>query len=316
MITVTNLVKRYGSFEAVHGVSFTVGEGRVVGLLGPNGAGKTTIMKVLTGYHRQNEGTVVLDGRDVLEDPVGVKSIVGYLPEGVPLYPDMTVAEYLDFVAEARCLAPSVRPAALERVVEACGLAGFTDVRIERLSKGYRQRVGLAQAIIHDPAILILDEPTTGLDPNQILEIRQLIRSLGAHKTVILSTHILQEVEALCSEVLIINEGRIVAQGSAAQIAADMHGDERLECAFKGGPGLAYDGLGLLPSIRSIETIEASLNGLTRMRLVVAYGEADRAAEAVFDWAVAAGAKLVEMRRERLSMEDIFVRLTTEEVRP
>ena len=315
MITVTNLVKRYGTFEAVHGVSFSVGEGRVVGLLGPNGAGKTTIMKVLTGYHRQSEGTVVLDGKDVLEDPVAVKSIVGYLPEGVPLYPDMTVGEYLGFVAEARRLEPQARAAAQDRVVAACGLTGFVDVRIERLSKGYRQRVGLAQAIIHDPAILILDEPTTGLDPNQILEIRQLIRSLGAHKTVILSTHILQEVEALCSEVLILNEGRIVAQGSAAQIAADLHGDERLECAFKSGPGLDWRSLERLPSIRSVQTVDDHSGGVTKVRLVVRYGESERAAEEVFDWAVAGGTKILEMRRERLSMEDIFVRLTTEEAR-
>lgn len=315
MITVTNLVKRYGSFEAVHGVSFTVGEGRVVGLLGPNGAGKTTIMKVLTGYHRQSEGTVLLDGKDVLEDPVAVKSMVGYLPEGVPLYPDMTVAEYLGFVAEARCLEPSARAAARARVIEACGLTGFADVRIERLSKGYRQRVGLAQAIIHDPAILILDEPTTGLDPNQILEISQLIRSLGASKTVILSTHILQEVEALCSEVLILNEGRIVAQGSAAQIAADLHGEERLECVFKGATSQDFGNLATLPSIRSVGSIDASESGITRVRIIVEYGEAEHAAEAVFDWAVSSGAKILEMRPERLSMEDIFVRLTTEEAR-
>jgi ABC-2 type transport system ATP-binding protein len=315
MITVTNLVKRYGSFEAVHGVSFTVGEGRVVGLLGPNGAGKTTIMRVLTGYHRQSEGAVLLDGKDVLEDPVAVKSMVGYLPEGVPLYPDMTVAEYLGFVAEARCLEQSDREAAVARVVESCGLTGFADVRIERLSKGYRQRVGLAQAIIHDPAILILDEPTTGLDPNQILEIRQLIRSLGASKTVILSTHILQEVEALCSEVLILNEGRIVAQGSAAQIAADLHGDERLECVFKGVTSHISSILATLPSIRSVDSIDASESGLTRVSIIVDYGEAEHAAEAVFDWAVSSGAKILEMRRERLSMEDIFVRLTTEEDR-
>lgn len=313
MITVTNLVKRYGTFEAVHGVSFTVGEGRVVGLLGPNGAGKTTIMKVLTGYHRQTDGIVLLDGKDVLEDPIAVKSIVGYLPEGVPLYPDMTVGEYLGFVAEARRIEPEARSAAIARVVEACGLTGFVDVRIERLSKGYRQRVGLAQAIIHDPAILILDEPTTGLDPNQILEIRQLIRSLGARKTVILSTHILQEVEALCSEVLILNEGRIVAQGSAAQIAADLHGDERLECAFKTGPGFDALALAGLPSIDSAQVLDDQGDGIKRVRLVVRYGESERAAEAVFDWAVAQGAKILEMRRERLSMEDIFVRLTTEE---
>ena len=212
MIQVEGLRKRYKEFEAVRGVSFSVGKGRVVGLLGPNGAGKTSIMKVLTGYHRPSEGTAVLNGLNVDDDPVGVKASVGYLPEGVPLYSDMTVGEYLAFVAEARGLPVQDRKTAIKKAAEACGIADMTDVLIEHLSKGYRQRVGLAQAIVHEPPILILDEPTTGLDPNQILEIRSLIRSLGAEKTVILSTHILQEVEALCSEVLILHEGRIVAQ--------------------------------------------------------------------------------------------------------
>ncbi len=315
MIEVSGLVKRYGSFEAVRGVSFTVDSGKIVGLLGPNGAGKTTIMKVLTGYHRPSGGCAILDGKDVVEDPLGVKSCVGYLPEGVPLYLDMTVAEYLGFIADARGMAGSRRKVAIEKAVDDCGLSTVAGVRMERLSKGFRQRVGLAQAILHDPAILILDEPTTGLDPNQILEIRSLILSLGSRKTVMLSTHILQEVEALCSEVLILNEGLIVAQGSAAQIAAGMQGDERLECLVKGSGAAAAMALRSVPCVLSAEPAGLAGPGVERLRIVAGPGDGDAAAEAVFDWAASSGAKLLEMRRERLSMEDIFVRLTGEESR-
>ncbi len=347
MIEVSGLVKRYGSFEAVRGVSFTVGSGKIVGLLGPNGAGKTTIMKVLTGYHRPSSGSARVGGRDVVLEPLAVKAMVGYVPESVPLYLDMSVCEYLEFVAEARGLfsygpttnvpasngltsngqPPRIRAsrgrnpagwAAIDRVIAACGLSGHSAVRIEKLSKGFRQRVGLAQAMIHDPAILILDEPTTGLDPNQILEIRALIRSLGSEKTVILSTHILQEVEALCSEVLIINEGRIVAQGSATDIAAGMQGDERIECLVKGAGVEALEALRTMPLIRSLDAggdnqPASGTPGIIKIRVGAGRGEGDLAAEALFDWAVASGGKLLEMRRERLSMEDIFVRLTSEE---
>jgi ABC-2 type transport system ATP-binding protein len=313
VIEVAGLVKRYGSFDAVKGVDFTVGDGKVVGLLGPNGAGKTTIMKVLTGYHRPSEGRAILDGKDVAIDPVGVKSIVGYLPEGVPLYLDMTVREYLDFVVEARGMPNTTRTSSIERAITSCGLSGVHGVRIERLSKGFRQRVGLAQAIVHDPHILILDEPTTGLDPNQILEIRSLIRSLGSSKTVILSTHILQEVEALCSEVLILNEGRIVAQGSASEIAASMQGEERIECRIKGELHHGMARLRAATGIQSAELTGKDSGGVENLRVVAAYGNGDIAAESVFDWAAGEGFKLLEMRRQRLSMEDIFVRLTTEE---
>lgn len=318
MIEVSGLVKRYGTFEAVRGVSFTVGSGRIVGLLGPNGAGKTTIMKVLTGYHRPSAGSAVLGGKDVVLDPVGVKSLVGYLPEGVPLYLDMTVTEYLCFASDARNMPATIGKAAsraaLEKALVDCGLTSVAGVRMEKLSKGFRQRVGLAQAIIHDPAILILDEPTTGLDPNQILEIRSLIRNLGSEKTVILSTHILQEVEALCSEVLILNEGLIVAQGSAAEIAAGMQGEERLECTVKGAAAEAQTLLRGIPGVRSVERIEqAGQSAGMKLRVIAGHGDGDAVAEAVFDWAAASGAKLLEMRRERLSMEDIFVRLTGED---
>ena len=317
MIQVEGLRKRYKDFEAVRGVSFSVGKGGVLGLLGPNGAGKTSIMKVLTGFHRPSEGSAILNGLNVDEDPVGVKAAVGYLPEGVPLYTDMTVGEYLAYVADARGIPIQNRTAAIAKATEACGIAGMADIQIEHLSKGYRQRVGLAQAIVHEPPILILDEPTTGLDPNQILEIRSLIRSLGAEKTVILSTHILQEVEALCSEVLILHEGRIVAQGSTAEIAKSMKGEERLSCLIR---AVTPEALATLEQARSFRIQSIAPLGTTdsearvHLELRADSGTGDAAAEELFDWAVAHGAKLLELRRESLSLEEIFVKLTTEEV--
>lgn len=323
MIEVSGLSKSYGGFEAVKDVSFTVGDGRVIGLLGPNGAGKTTIMKVLTGYHRPSSGRAVVGGIDAAEDPLAVKRLVGYLPEGVPLYADMTVEECLSFIAEARGIAKAERAPAAAKAMEACGLAGMGPVRIEHLSKGFRQRVGLAQAILHDPPVLILDEPTTGLDPKQILEIRALIRSLGGDKTVILSTHIMQEVEALCSEVLILNEGRIAAQGSARELSEAMQGGELITAVILGRGGGAGDagdageGSAAAKAAAALGWPEAAAKPLGGDRSELSYrapaGRGDEAAERLFDWAAASGAKLLELRRERISLEEIFVRLTSEE---
>jgi ABC-2 type transport system ATP-binding protein len=219
MIEAENLIKRYGRFEAVKGVSFRIDQGQVVGLLGPNGAGKTSIMRILTCYHFPTEGTARVDSHDVVSQPYRVRRAVGYLPENAPLYDDMKVREYLGFVADARGLTGARRRERTEMVVATCGLSPVFGREIRRLSKGYRQRVGLAQAILHDPPVLVLDEPTSGLDPNQIVEIRTLIRNLGERKTVVLSTHILQEVEALCRSVLIMNAGKLVAQGTPDEIA-------------------------------------------------------------------------------------------------
>lgn len=318
MIEVSGLSKSYGGFEAVKDVSFSAGDGRVIGLLGPNGAGKTTIMKVLTGYHRPSSGRALVGGVDVAEDPLAVKRLVGYLPEGVPLYADMTVREYLSFIAEARGLAPGEREPAAAKAMEACGLVGMGPVLIEHLSKGYRQRVGLAQAILHDPPVLILDEPTTGLDPNQILEIRSLIRSLGGDKTVILSTHIMQEVEALCSEVLILNEGRIAAQGSARELSEAMQGGERIRAVILaregGAAGAGPDARAAAAALGWADAESGPLgDGKSELSYRAPAGRGDEEAARLFDWAAASGAKLLELRRERISLEEIFVRLTSEE---
>jgi ABC-2 type transport system ATP-binding protein len=339
LIELKELRKSYNGVEAVHGVSFAAETGSVLGLLGPNGAGKTTIMKVLTGYHFPSSGTALVDGVDVAEDPLAVKRRVGYLPESVPLYQDLTVAEYLDFAADARGLeagrrAGGARAAAIERAIASCGLAGVYRKRVEELSKGYRQRLGLAQAILHDPPILILDEPTTGLDPNQIIEIRELIRSLGESKTVILSTHILQEVEAICSTVIILNEGRIAAQGAPSEIGEALKGEERIRVRVKpGARELGRESLSGIPGLRSVASFEAEPSGIFAAEIIMppalaripmraegaaapsavaGHSTSTEAGEAVFDWAVANGAKILELERRRLSLEEIFVKLTSE----
>jgi ABC-2 type transport system ATP-binding protein len=319
VIEARDLRKSYDGVEAVRGVSFAVETGTVLGLLGPNGAGKTTIMKVLTGYHFPSSGLALIDGIDVTEDPIAVKRRVGYLPEMVPLYQDMTPSEYLDFAAEAREIEPSARKAAKERAIEACGLEPVYSRPVEQLSKGYRQRLGLAQAILHDPPILILDEPTTGLDPNQIIEIRSLIRDLGKEKTVILSTHILQEVEAVCTSVVILNEGKIAAQGAPGQIGEALKGEERILLRVKGASAGSIDAarlesmLAFLPGLRSVSRVEAA-GGSCSAELAMAPLAAGGAepGEAVFDWALAQGLKLLELERRRLSLEEIFVKLTSE----
>jgi ABC-2 type transport system ATP-binding protein len=315
MIEVQNLSKSYGNVRAVDGVSFSVGSRQVLGFLGPNGAGKTTVMKILTGYHFPSSGTVLIDGIPVDEQPLEIKKLTGYLPENVPLYKDLTVDEYLSFAAEARFIPKRQRKDAIDKSLEACSLTGFRGRRIETLSKGYRQRAGLAQAILHDPPILILDEPTTGLDPNQIIEIRSLITELGKRKTVILSTHILQEVEAICSQVLIINDGRIAAQGRPQEIAGSMKGGDTWELILKGaGSDDIKDKLSGLDRISNV-SVETSANGnISASFLITADDQGgSNAGENIFDWAVSHNLKILEMNRKKLSIEDIFVKLTGDE---
>jgi len=330
MITVENLSKKYGAFEAVKDVSFSVGREQVLGFLGPNGAGKTTIMKILTGYHFPSHGRVEIDGISLEESPVEIKKRIGYLPEANPLYGDLTPEEYLDFVASARLIQDEEKKKALDSAIAACGLEGVRRQRIDSLSKGYRQRVGLAQAIIHDPPILILDEPTSGLDPNQIIEIRSLIRELGKRKTVILSTHILQEVEAVCSTVLILNEGRIAGQGTTEEIAENMkiaqYGLDTWELYLKGA---VAEGLESRLALAGRETgevkAETQENGLVRLAFNLRNSNTNEGGDAreaganyaldgelIFDWAVSRGYKIIGMNRKKLSLEDIFVKLTSE----
>jgi ABC-2 type transport system ATP-binding protein len=221
MIEVANLSKRYGELTAVDDVSFTASPGEIVGFLGPNGAGKTTTMRVITGFLPATSGTVRVAGFDVFEQSTEVRRRIGYLPENPPLYNDMTVAAYLRFVARLKGLGRADTRDAVERVLETCGLAGVRDRLLAHLSKGFRQRVGLAQALIHDPPVLVLDEPTIGLDPRQIIEIRSLIKSLGGERTVVLSTHILPEVSQVCDKVVIISDGRVVVEDRLADLTRE-----------------------------------------------------------------------------------------------
>jgi len=314
-IEVKNLSKLYGNVQAVTNVSFSVGDQQVLGFLGPNGAGKTTIMKILTGFHFPSEGTAYIDGIPVDEQPLEIKKLIGYLPENVPLYTDLTVDEYLNFTASARFIPKEERAGAINASLEACGLVPYRNRKIETLSKGYRQRTGLAQAILHDPPILVLDEPTTGLDPNQIIEIRSLIKELGKRKTVILSTHILQEVEAICTQVLIINDGRIAAQGRPDEIAGSMKGGDTWELILKGGDiDTIKDKLNLLSDNNNLSNVfvESTNAGLVQAHFFITGAAQAHAGERIFDWAVNSGFKILEMNRKKLSIEDIFVKLTSE----
>jgi ABC-2 type transport system ATP-binding protein len=318
MIEVKNLSKKYGDFEAVRDVSFSLGRDQVLGFLGPNGAGKTTVMKILTGYHFPSAGEAIIDGISVEESPVEVKKRIGYLPESNPLYGDMSPEEYLYFAASARLLPKEKIRKAVDDAIAACGLEGERSHRIESLSKGYKQRVGLAQAIIHDPPILILDEPTSGLDPNQIIEIRSLITELGKRKTVILSTHILQEVEAVCSQVLILNEGRIAAQGTPDEIAKTIRaggGMDTWELYLKGAEAAEIESrLGQLERETGEIKADALEDGIIRLGFVIKNSGAYALdGECIFDWAIKQGYKIIGMNRKKLSLEDIFVKLTTEE---
>jgi ABC-2 type transport system ATP-binding protein len=231
MIHVQNLVKLYGDFIAVDGISFDIKKGEIVGFLGPNGAGKTSTMRVLTCYLPATSGEVTINGYDAFEDPYHVKKSIGYLPENAPLYLDMKVEEYLDYVADIRGISPSQRKKRILEIAHRTGLTPRLRQEIGHLSKGFRQRVGLAQALIHDPEVLILDEPTSGLDPNQIIEIRSLIKEIGKQKTIIFSTHILSEAEATCDRLFIINKGRIVASGTSHALQKEF-GGKSLEDVF------------------------------------------------------------------------------------
>jgi ABC-2 type transport system ATP-binding protein len=251
-ITIENLTKQYGPQRAVDSISFEVKKGEILGFLGPNGAGKTTTMKMITTYLLPDEGGIRVGGKDVVRDAQAVRKLIGYLPEHNPLYTDMPVIDYLEYCASLQDVPKSRIPTQIRRMVDVCGLDREKHKKINELSKGYRQRVGLAQAMIHDPEILILDEPTTGLDPNQIVEIRELIKEIGKEKTVILSTHILPEVEATCDRILIINRGQIVADGTAESLRRQSQGKEVLVVSVEDGENAEVEA-----ALQEVYTVES-----------------------------------------------------------
>ncbi|MFZ5471728.1 MAG: ATP-binding cassette domain-containing protein [Myxococcota bacterium] len=317
MIRIEGLTKSYGTAQALRGISFEVPKGQVVGFLGPNGAGKSTTMKVLAGYVLPTSGTAKVGGLDVNLHPVATRQKIGYLPENNPLYEDMMVLEFLEFLAQVRKLQGEQAKQRLKLTVERCGLSSVLGKDIGQLSKGFRQRVGLAQAILHDPDLLILDEPTSGLDPNQIVEIRHLIKELGQEKTVILSTHILPEVQSTCSRVLIINEGKLVADDAPERLTMAEGGRVTVVLAARLGGALDAERvrqtLASVPGVNSVEPAEAEGSGT--LGFTLRYGNEDPR-RALFDAAVKNDLLLLELRREHVSLEETFRKLTGSEAKP
>ncbi|MFN0138070.1 MAG: ABC transporter ATP-binding protein [Phycisphaerae bacterium] len=303
MIEVQNLSKFYGNFCAVNGVSFSVKEGEIVGFLGPNGAGKTTTLRVLTCFHPATSGTATVAGHDVFNDSLAVRANIGYLPESVPLYTEMRAIEYLRFRGKLRGLSGATISSNIDRVATRCWIKDVLRKPIGTLSKGYRQRVGLADALLHNPKVLVLDEPTVGLDPTQIRETRNLIRELAQDHTVILSSHILPEVEATCQRIVIINRGRIVASGTTNELRERIAGDSRVIAEIKGSESEITAGLRQIGGVSDVQAVAS--NGWVRA-LVAARSDPR---EDIFRAAAAKGWPVRELRRETGTLEEFFIKI-------
>jgi ABC-2 type transport system ATP-binding protein len=314
MIEVQHLTKRYGPVTAVDDVSFRVDAGEILGFLGPNGAGKTTTMRVITGYMPATDGQAIVAGHDVFTEPLEAKRKIGYLPETPPLYPDMTVREYLTFVARLKIGRITAADCAMrvDHTMKKARVDEMADRHCGKLSKGYRQRVGLAQALIHDPEVLILDEPTAGLDPKQIIETRDLIKSLAGNHTIVLSTHILPEVAQTCTRVIIINKGRVVAEDTTENLTHQLKGAASLYVQVE-GPDEAGAALGSVPGVRHVAQTDRHENWIGFE--VEAERDHD-VRRAVAQTVVGKGWGLLELRPKHVSLEQIFLELTTEEAHP
>lgn len=320
MIEVKNLVKEYDGHLAVDHLSFTVEDGQIYGFLGPNGAGKSTTMNIMTGYLGATEGDVIIDGHNILDDPGAAKACIGYLPEIPPLYPDMTVSEYLEFAASLKKLPKAQRAQAVSEVME---LVKITDVKgrlIKNLSKGYRQRVGMAQAILGRPQVIILDEPTVGLDPKQIIEIRDMIRSLGKKHTVLLSSHILSEVSAVCDHILIIARGKLIASDTPENLEREMAGAGGLKLSIKGDEEKIRSILGTLPGISSAAFSASGGDQICRVSLEFDAAPVDDVhtgnagiREALFYACADGRCPILSMEPVHASLEEVFLELTEDE---
>jgi ABC-2 type transport system ATP-binding protein len=309
VIEVQHLTKRYGPTTAVSDISFTVEKGEILGFLGPNGAGKTTTMRVITGYMPPSEGRAVVAGYDVATHPIEAKRRTGYLPETPPLYPEMTVRDYLTFVAAIKGLPRRERKSRIQTAMARTGIEDMAERHCGKLSKGYKQRVGLAQALLHNPEVLILDEPTAGLDPKHIIETRQLIKELGGDHTVILSTHILPEVSQTCHRVVIINRGRVVAVDTPENLTSRLRGEETMYVQVDAQGGDVRSALAAIPGVTNVNPSEA--RGATGFEVSSETGRDVRRELAAA--IVQHGWGLLELRPLRMSLEEIFLRLTTEE---
>ena len=311
MIEVQGLTKRYGDKLAIEGVTFDVQPGEILGFLGPNGAGKSTTMKILSGYMPASSGTATVAGFDVFDQSMEARRRIGYLPENVPLYTEMKVRDYLGFMAEIRGVGRGERRNRVDYAMEAARVADRADWIIAKLSKGYRQRVGLAQAIVHNPPVLILDEPTVGLDPRQIIETRNLIKQLGGEHTIILSTHILPEVSATCSRVVIIANGRVVAEDTPDNLTRRLRGSERIEIEVSGPVEKVTKTLRGIDNVLHVEANPTGVDG--RVRLAIDVGEARDVRPDVAAAVVKGGCALYQLRNVGMSLEEVFLQLTTQE---
>ena len=308
MIEVKNLVKRYGDHTAVDHLSFTVNKGQVLGFLGPNGAGKSTTMNIITGYISATEGTVTINGLDVFEEPEEVKKMIGYLPEFPPLYPDMTVKEYLYFAADIKKVKKAGRDKAIAEVMDSTKITPMANRLIKHLSKGYKQRVGLAQAILGDPELIILDEPTVGLDPKQIIEIRDLIRKLSKNHTIILSSHIMQEVSAVCDTILIIDRGKLVVADTPENLIHHFGNTGDLKLTVKGNKDKVINALKKVEGIHKIEQTKSYEAGTVELNVFC--DENSDVRERIFHAMHEANTPLLEMQTKRLTLEDIYLMAT------
>ena len=306
LIEVKHLTKRYGSHDAVSELSFTIEKGGVTGFLGPNGAGKSTTMNIIAGCLGPTQGEVLVGGHDVLDEPMKVRHLIGYLPEQPPVYTDMTPDEYLSFVMRAKGVHKEKRAAQLREVMDRTRLHDVKDRLIANLSKGYRQRVGIAQALLGEPEVIILDEPTVGLDPKQIIEIRELIRELGKERTVVLSSHILSEVQAVCGQILILSRGKLVASDTAENLERLLSGTT-LTLEVRGGENEVRTALAGVNAIESAEYMPGA-DGLTRILITPRENEDVR--EDLFYRFAAADIPILELHRERATLEDVFLELT------
>ena len=319
MIEVRNLTKRYGDKQAVNDISFKVGKGEILGFLGPNGAGKSTTMNMLTGYISSTSGQILINGVDILEDPIKAKSNIGYLPEIPPLYVDMTVDAYLGFMYDLKkCKLP--RKAHLKEICDLCKITNVRGRLIRNLSKGYKQRVGLAQALINNPPVLILDEPTVGLDPNQIIEIRTLIKKLGKNHTVILSSHILPEIQAVCDRIIIINKGVVAADGTADEIATKITNEHKMTIRIEGSTHTAEDKKAIVAELKKLDGIKYVRADMEREKGIYDYDvDADEKVDirrAINALCRDKGWNILMLQLSDLTLEDIFLKITMGDIMP